>query len=104
MATYLILNCMVFGAVLALLWLQRALRINKVIVGVLLVLAVTTMIFDSLLIAIGIYSYNPEKILGIELGLAPIEDFFYALLAGIIVPNVWLRLGKEHRETTKTSI
>lgn len=104
MATYLILNSVVLGIVLAILWSQRALTLNRLIVIVLLVLAVTTMVFDSLLIAIGIYSYNPAKILGIELGLAPVEDFFYALLAGIIVPNVWLQFGKESRETTTTSI
>lgn len=45
-----------------------------------------TLIFDNLAIWAGFFSYNPSLILGIHLGLAPIEDFFYAFMACLIIP------------------
>jgi lycopene cyclase domain-containing protein len=65
----------------------------------LLVIVALTAIFDPIIIALDIVGYDPEKILGIRLFGAPIEDFFYALYAVIIVPLVWHKLGepREHR-------
>lgn len=48
-----------------------------------------TAVFDSIIVWSQIVGYDPEKILGIYVGFAPIEDFFYALLAVIIVPALW---------------
>jgi lycopene cyclase domain-containing protein len=53
------------------------------------ILIVMTAIFDSIIIALGIVDYNPDKILGLYVGNAPIEDFFYAILAVLIVPVIW---------------
>jgi len=57
-------------------------------------LLVLTAIFDPLIIYFNIVEYAPEKILGLKLFGAPIEDFFYALYAACIVPLVWNRLGE----------
>jgi lycopene cyclase domain-containing protein len=45
-----------------------------------------TLIFDNLAIWAGFFSYNPALILGIRVGLAPLEDFFYAVMVCLIVP------------------
>lgn len=86
--TYLILNS-VFVAIVLLL-LQRSLRRPSsswwvTLFGVLLL----TLIFDNIMIMAGLFSYHPEKILQLMLGFAPIEDFFYAVLACVLVPTFW---------------
>ena len=48
-----------------------------------------TLVFDNLIIASGIVDYDPEKISGIRLGVAPIEDFAYALVALVLIPSVF---------------
>ena len=57
---------------------------------------VLTAIFDPLIIYFNIVEYNPEKILGLKLFGAPIEDFFYALYASCVVPLIWNRLGEKN--------
>ena len=47
-----------------------------------------TLVFDNLIIASGIVDYDPEKISGIRLGVAPIEDFAYTLVALVLIPSV----------------
>jgi lycopene cyclase domain-containing protein len=53
------------------------------------VMLVLTLVFDNLIIATGIVDYDPEKIFGLRLGVAPIEDFAYTLVALILVPSVF---------------
>jgi lycopene cyclase domain-containing protein len=52
-----------------------------------------TLVFDNVIIATSIVDYDPSKILGVRLGVAPIEDFAYTLVALILVPSLfnWLR-------------
>ncbi len=61
-------------------------------------LLVLTLIFDNLIIWAGIVGYDTSKILGIYAGVAPIEDFFYAVLAVIIVPVLWKQFGDKKKE------
>ena len=91
--TYLALN-LGFGVVLvALLW--RWVRgIEWRAYGVAAVaLVALTLVFDNLIVAFGIVAYDPNKLLGIWVPVAPIEDFGYALLAAVAVPAVWQALG-----------
>ena len=60
------------------------------------VLIAATAIFDSAIVGFGIVGYDEAKILGITIGNAPIEDFFYAVLAGVIIPIIWQWKGKDH--------
>lgn len=55
----------------------------------LLGLLLLTLIFDNLIIWAGIVGYDTSKILGVFIGYAPVEDFFYAVLACVIVPVFW---------------
>lgn len=61
--------------------------------GMLAILLIMTAIFDSLIVGFGIVAYDQSKILGMYIGRAPIEDFFYAILAAIMIPALWKRFG-----------
>jgi lycopene cyclase domain-containing protein len=48
-----------------------------------------TAIFDNVIIGTGIVAYDQEKISGIMIGLAPIEDFAYTVLALALIPSLF---------------
>lgn len=58
------------------------------------VLLVLTAIFDSVMIAVGLFSYAEEKILGLRIGLAPLEDFSYPVAAVILLPALWVLFAR----------
>jgi lycopene cyclase domain-containing protein len=57
------------------------------------VLLVMTAVFDNVLVATGIVGYDPDRISGVLLGVAPIEDFAYAVAAVVLLPSLWTLLG-----------
>jgi lycopene cyclase domain-containing protein len=59
----------------------------------LIVLMAFTAVFDNLIIGAGIVAYDPTKISGVFIGIAPIEDFAYTLAAVLILPTLWGLLG-----------
>ena len=61
------------------------------------VLVLLTAVFDNLMIAAGLFSYPPEHISGVRIGLAPIEDFAYAVCAAFLVPAVFTLLPDGRR-------
>lgn len=65
-----------------------------------LVIGALTAVFDSLMIAVGLFTYVEEHLLGIRVGLAPVEDFAYVLLVATLLPTLWMwrrgrRAGRE---------
>ena len=52
-------------------------------------LLVLTAVFDSVMIAAGLFGYSDGTRLGPAIGLAPIEDFAYPVAAVLLVPAVW---------------
>ena len=48
-----------------------------------------TGVFDSIMIAAGLFGYAADTRLGPTIGLAPIEDFAYPIVAVLLVPAVW---------------
>lgn len=52
-------------------------------------LVVLTIIFDNLMIASGLFAYADERITGIRIGLAPVEDLSYPIALAILLPGVW---------------
>ncbi len=94
MATYLVLNLVFLVIVMAGLHLLKALRRNRNVLMTIGILLVATAIFDSLIVAFGIVAYDEALISGIYIGQAPVEDFFYAILAGAMIPAVWQITGR----------
>jgi lycopene cyclase domain-containing protein len=54
-----------------------------------LVLLATTAVFDNVMIGIGLVDYNPDLISGAFIGIAPLEDFAYAIAAVLLLPALW---------------
>jgi len=64
------------------------------VIGTIAHLSMLTLIFDTLMIGVGLYVFDPAKIVGIYLWGAPLEDFAYAIAAGIAMPVLWTVLGR----------
>lgn len=94
MATYLILNIIFTFLVVAVLAALRALKFNRAVVVTIGVLMVSTAIFDSMIIGVGIVDYDYQLLTGLKIVGSPIEDFFYAFVVGILVPGAWYLIGK----------
>ena len=60
-----------------------------------------TLIFDNVIIATGMVAYDHTRILGLYLGVAPIEDFLYTVLALLLVPALWNMFGKKQSVSPK---
>lgn len=58
-----------------------------------LVLLVLTAVFDNLMIGSGLFAYGSQTLLGIHVGLAPLEDFSYPVCAALFVPALWWLAG-----------
>ena len=95
MATYLILN-LAFLVIAGILLRRHLKKPSRSWVLMLLILLLLTAIFDSMIIAAGVVGYDQGKLLGAYIGRAPIEDFFYALLAAVVVPALWNSSKKEN--------
>lgn len=100
--TYLLVDAVVL-TVVALIAGVRVARVRDRR-GVLAVMAVTaavvgvfTAVFDSLMIAAGLFSYAPEHLIGLHIGLAPVEDFAYVLAAAVLLPALWWGPGRGRR-------
>jgi lycopene cyclase domain-containing protein len=52
-------------------------------------LLATTAVFDNLIIGAGLVAYDESRILGLYIGLAPIEDFLYAIVAVMLAASLW---------------
>lgn len=48
-----------------------------------------TAIFDNVIIGTGIVTYDEEKLLGIKILYAPIEDFAYTAVALVLIPSLF---------------
>lgn len=91
--TYLLLTAIVLSIFAVYWFLMRRYLPVKPLVRAAAVMLLLTLVFDNLIIATGIVDYDPQKISGIRLGVAPIEDFAYTIVALILVPSLfnWLR-------------
>ena len=57
----------------------------------------TTLVFDNVIIALGIVGYDETKISGLLLGLAPIEDFAYTVVTVLAVAIIWTRVTRSSK-------
>ncbi|KQY24026.1 lycopene cyclase [Cellulomonas sp. Root485] len=96
--TNIVLNVIVLAVLGALSWrVLRGMR-GMPLVWTVLHLCVLTAVFDTIMIDVGLYVFDPDKILGLYIWGAPLEDFAYAIAAAIGMPVLWVALG---RRTTR---
>ena len=60
----------------------------------LVVLVLLTAVFDNVIVGTGIVAYDDARILGVRLGVAPVEDFSYCVVAALALPALWVLLGR----------
>lgn len=56
--------------------------------------AVLTAVFDNAIIAAGVVAYDDALTLGVRLGLAPVEDWLYPVAGVMLLPALWVALGR----------
>ena len=93
--TYLGLNAYFLGILVIFYcvsgaWKQFALHLHTfaaMIIG--------TAIFDNAIIGAGLVAYDETKILGLKIGLAPIEDFAYSIGVVLLATSVAALMKKK---------
>lgn len=55
-------------------------------------LLVSTVVFDNVIVGLGIVAYDPDRILGVRMPIAPVEDLSYAIAAVVLLPSLWALL------------
>ena len=53
------------------------------------VLTVLTIVFDSVMIAADLFRFDEDKLTGVTVWLAPVEDLAWPLAAALLLPAVW---------------
>ncbi|NBR78070.1 MAG: lycopene cyclase domain-containing protein [Microbacteriaceae bacterium] len=61
----------------------------------LLVMCLVTLIFDNVIVGLGIVDYDSSKISGLLLGLVPVEDFAYTVVSVLAVSSIWHMMTRE---------
>jgi lycopene cyclase domain-containing protein len=93
--TYVVLSAVFIAAAVA-VWVAAAVTdagfarrwwLPSVLTAV--VLIILTAVFDNLMIAVGLMTYAPDRIWGVSVGAAPLEDFAYPIAAVILLPALW---------------
>jgi small toxic polypeptide LdrA/B/C/D len=96
MYNYLILDAVFIVLALVISFYTLPNHYPKRWVVMFLVMIMMTVVFDSLIIGLGIVKYYPEHMLGITIGKAPLEDFGYTVGSVIVSPSIWLYLRKKY--------
>lgn len=64
------------------------------------ILLALTIVFDTLMIAADLFRYDDALLLGPRIGLAPVEDLAYALIALFVVVALWRLLPTRIRSSS----
>jgi len=99
--TNIVLNLVVLAVLAAVSWpVLRRLR-GWPLAWAAVHLCLLTAVFDTIMIDVGLYVFDPEKILGVYIAGAPLEDFAYAVAAAVFVPVLWTVLGRSRRTSSR---
>ncbi len=63
----------------------------------LVVLLLLTAVFDNVIVGTGIVAYRADRILGVRIGFAPVEDLAYTVVAALALPALWTLLAARRR-------
>jgi lycopene cyclase domain-containing protein len=94
--TYWGLNAVFLAVVVVVAVIAVLVRRPPAVASVLLslgILLVMTAIFDNVMIGIGLVGYDASLISGAFIGIAPLEDFAYAIAAAVLLPSLWCLLS-----------
>ena len=94
--TYWALNAVFLAAVAVVAVIAVMVRRPPAVASVGLTLGVVlvmTAVFDNVMIGVGLVGYDEAKISGAFIGIAPLEDFAYAIAAAVLLPSLWALLG-----------
>ncbi|MFP7761630.1 lycopene cyclase domain-containing protein [Marisediminicola sp. LYQ134] len=99
--TYWLINVpfLVFAAVVAVIAVALVARRRRegfraVAVALTLgIVLIMTAIFDNIMIGVGLVGYDTDRISGQFIGIAPLEDFAYAVAAVVMLPALWVILS-----------
>lgn len=58
------------------------------------VIVALTIVFDNLMIAADLFRFDDAQLLGVAIGLMPVEDIAYAMIAVFTVTATWNLLGR----------
>ncbi|OIH95183.1 lycopene cyclase domain-containing protein [Curtobacterium sp. MCBA15_001] len=67
---------------------RRIALIAGIVAGI--ALLVMTVVFNNVIVTLGIVAYDPARISGIRVGAFPIEDLAYAIAAAFLLPALWV--------------
>lgn len=95
-------------AVVLVVWIVRSSRSRirlpwAAIAATMAVLLVMTAVFDNIMIGVGLVGYDAESISGAFIGIAPLEDFAYAIAAVLLLPAAWSLLGRATSTTAAST-
>jgi len=98
--TYWALNAIFLTVVVVvgILAILRARRSSSLLVPVLVTLVallIVTAVFDNVMIGVGLVGYDRARISGAFIGIAPLEDFAYAVAAALLLPSLWILLARK---------
>ena len=62
-----------------------------------------TVVFDNLIVGLGIVDYDESLISGVRMPVAPVEDLAYAVGAVLLVPAIWLLAGRPRSSSSPPS-
>jgi lycopene cyclase domain-containing protein len=74
-------------AIIAVIRTRRPWLAVLITLGILLVVSA---VFDNVMIGVGLVGYDRAKISGAFIGIAPLEDFAYAIAAAVLLPSLWI--------------
>ena len=64
------------------------------------VLVVLTAVFDTVMIATGLFAYSDAHLSGPRIGLAPVEDFAYPIAGVLLLAGLWNLVARRPEATT----
>ena len=65
------------------------------------VLAVLTAVFDTVMIATGLFAYSDAHLSGPRVGLAPIEDFAYPIAGVLLLAGLWNLVARRSTDAAR---
>ncbi|GEM_PF-101922 len=67
-----------------------------------IVMIALTIVFDNLMISVGLFTYAEDLISGIMIGAMPVEDLAYTVFAVLALPALWELLGRRRTSAVRS--